>query len=307
MLQKTRKLKWPQINKLYINMSLLNSVTALKTFSNTSSLGNTCSTPKAVEGSSIFTQNKISKNDDNKKNLSEEEIMQKATSYSQNFIKKYDCSKLRSKVENIEKSMRFSKNAELCSVPTNLKSSIKTIGDEIQTEINNFSSSVSSCKTEDEIKTLAKELENKLQQKKHQANIYTQRAQKAQQLDNKLMSIATDPKKVQILDSIDMSKIVQKLTEPVENVDISENTNNIQEKDNQDNKINKASFEEALKNDEISNVITSLIKYADGKEKDEVLDNYLKKNESQNNTANTQNQTTFNADFLKSKKNPFLQ
>ena len=286
-------------------MSLLNSVTALKTFSNTSSLGNTCSTQKAVKGSSIFTQNKISKNDDNKKNLSEEEIMQKATSYSQNFIKKYDCSKLRSKVENIEKSMRFSKNAELCSVPTNLKSSIKTIGDEIQTEINNFSSSVSSCKTEDEIKTLAKELENKLQQKKHQANIYTQRAQKAQQLDNKLMSIATDPKKAKILDSIDMSKIVQKLTEPVENVDISENTNKIQEKDNQDNKINKASFEEALKNDEISNVITSLIKYADGKEKDKVLDNYLKKNESQNNTANTQNQTTFNADFFKSKKNPF--
>lgn len=288
-------------------MSLLNSVTALKTFSNTSLLGNTCSTQKAVKGSSIFTQNKISKNDDNKKNLSEEEIMQKATSYSQNFIKKYDCSKLRSKVENIEKSMRFSKNAELCSVPTNLKSSIKTIGDEIQTEINNFSSSVSSCKTEDEIKTLAKELENKLQQKKHQANMYTQRAQKAQQLDNKLMSIATDPKKAKILDSIDMSKIVQKLTEPVENVDISENTNNIQEKDNQDNKINKASFEEALKNDEISNVITSLIKYADGKEKDKVLDNYLKKNENQNNTANTQNQTTFNADFFKSKKNPFLQ
>ena len=188
-------------------MSLLNSVTALKTFSNTSSLGNTCSTQKAVEGSSIFTQNKISKNDDNKKNLSEEEIMQKATSYSQNFIKKYDCSKLRSKVENIEKSMRFSKNAELCSVPTNLKSSIKKI----------------------------------------------------------------------------------------------------QEKDNQDDKITKASFEEALKNDEISNVITSLIKYADGKEKDKVLDNYLKKDESQNNTANTQNQTTFNADFFKNKKNPFLQ
>lgn len=287
-------------------MSLLNSVTALKTFSNTSPLRNT-SSQKAEEEISIFTQNKISKSSDDKGNLSEEEIMQKATSYSQNFIKKYDCSKLRSKVENIEKSMRFSKNAELCSVPTNLKSSIKTIGDEIQSEINNFSSSVSSCKTEDEVKTLAKELESKLQQKKHQANVYTQRAQKAQQLDNKLMSIAADPKKAKILDSIDMSKIVQKLTEPVENVDISENSNKTQEKDNQNNKINKASFEEALKNDEISNVITSLIKYADGKEKDKILDNYLKKDENQNNTANTQNQTAFNADLFKSKKNPFLQ
>lgn len=288
-------------------MSFISSITALNLHDYTLSTENTASSGKTQDASSIFTQNKTSKTNEDKKNLPAEQIAQKVADYSNNFIQKYDCSKQKAKVENIEKSMRFSKNPQLCSVPANLKNSIKMIGDEIVSEINNFSSSASSCKTEDEVKTLAKELESKLQQKKHQANVYTQRALKAQQLDNKLMSIASDPKKAKILDTIDMDKIVQKLTEPVENVKISEETNSTEEKDDKNDKGKKEVFENALKNDEISNVITSLIKYADGQEKDKILDDYLKKEDSNNNTPKepTENLFALNTNFSTKKKNPF--
>ena len=77
-------------------------------------------------------------------------------------------------------------------------------------------------------------------------------------------------------------------------------------------------FDKALKDDEISNVIDSLIKYADGGEKDKILDEYLKKDENSNNKDDKHSQfalnpfgtaqTAFGFDtnfLLKNKKNSF--
>ena len=276
----------------------------------------------ATKKASIFSATKTeqTKNQVEKNNSTDaEQVNAKKAEYISKFSNKYNCVKQVSHVENIEKAMRFSRSPELQGVPATLKFLIEDIGKDIDSQIEQFSTSVSECKTKEEVETLAKEFEAKLQQKKHKANVYTQRAQKAQQLDSKLSSIAQDPKKSKLLDKIDMSKIVEKLTGPVEGVEVPESSENSDKTDDKKaEKMKDEAFDKALKDDEISNVIDSLIKYADGGEKDKILDEYLKKDENSNNKDDKHSQfalnpfgtaqtaSGFDTNFLlKNKKNSF--
>ncbi len=193
-----------------------------------------------------------------------------------NISSKYNISQQIKKSNNIEK---FLKNSDIKGIP-NVGSFVKTSVEDIAKEINGLNETLSiklqNCKTEDEMKTAAKDVESKMQQLKFKANVYIQRGNSAIKLDEKLPQFARDPEKSKILDKIDIDKITKQLTEPAEDVDVGDIENNDDTDVNKKEQAKDEKFDEALKNDKITNVITSLINYIDKGEKNPILNDYIK-------------------------------
>lgn len=220
------------------------------------------------------------------KELTEQQAMMQIAN-SQQKLSKYEVSNQYKNIENIEKGL---KNAQMCSVCSNLKGKVKDICDDFNSIMEALTNSDLGCKTEAEINDLIKEAELKLQQNQYKANVYSQRAIQAQKLGNKLEVEKNDPKKAALIEKIDLSKITAALTTEAEDAGL----NSIE--DNKNDKTNNKAFEDALKNDEISNVIKSVMKYLDKGEKDKILDDFVKEDNTNKQTI-AQNNTT----------NPFKQ
>lgn len=231
---------------------------------------------KISDSGSIFNNSKTDKTTKKDKTLNEQEVMFKIGNEQVKLAKEYSAGKSYQKTENIEKALKNSKVPGLSGVPTFAKSQIKSISDEINTLVESITTKCSNCKTEADIKNVIKEVESELMQKKHTANVLVQRTIKAQELDKALSKIYSDPQKAKLAEKIDISKIIDKLTGPVEEVNIDDikGQDNIDDK-SKDNAIAEK-FDEALKNDEISNVVDSLIKYLNNGEKDNKLNDYMK-------------------------------
>ena len=309
-------------------MSLISSISAFnktdypqKTFEGgvalTQNMPNSVFGVECPRGTSGVSKNSDTEDSAKSKNLSEAEINKKVATKTKAFIERYNCYNQLGKVENIEKNMKFSRNSKLLSVPSILKITIKSLNDEILKDIESFSLKTADCKTQEEVDKLTKEFEEVLQQKKHKAMVYAQRAQKAAELDRKLSSVASDPKKAKLTDNINIDKVIEKLTGPVEDIELSQKTDGENKADSsKDPQKYEEASEKALQDDEISKVVDSLIKYVDGGEKDKNLDEYLNKGKDNNTEQNMINpfgqKTTmafnpFSTDSDDDKrKNPFI-
>ena len=80
--------------------------------------------------------------------------------------------------------------------------------------ISSINEKCNNCTTSSQVEERVKEFEQEIAQKRQEIVTYTQRIQKAVQLDAKFSKFASDPEKAKLLDKIDMNKITSKLLEP---------------------------------------------------------------------------------------------
>lgn len=280
---------------MYI-MSTINGILSnIDSFSlNTGIKGNEQASFKQTNDVGIvrFSFNQSEKKDNNDSSgLSERQVMQRAGNYMQMAAGKYGVSNNVKQGDNIEKALKDSKISGMCNVGSSIKIELRSIASDITNLIGQIFDKCANCKTEDEMKNAVKDIMEQLQQKKHKANVLTKRGQSAIQLNSKLSQAFCDPKKAALLEKIDIGKVVQALTKSVEDVDLgSVKGNDSLDEKAQEKAIDKL-FDKALKNDEISNVVISLIKYMDKGEKDNILDDYIKDDNSQK-TKNEGNNST---------------
>lgn len=260
----------------------------------------------SVSINSIFADNSIKTTDkEDKTTTAQGKLMLKLTNKQAEFAEKYNCSKELKQVEKIEQSMRYSKSGALSNVPTNLKDTIKQLGKEIVETINNMLESCSKYKDEASLESYLKDCETELRKKKQEAKVYAQRAYKARELDNKLTEIQSDPKKSKLIERINLDAIADKLTGPVENLEVSEKTGNSGKSENSDEEPGLEDLDKSQQKDEISEVITSIIKYVDDGEQDKNLKGYIKDEKQPENKENPFTTNPFQS-FNAKKKNPCL-
>lgn len=272
------------------NQQQLSSITSFNSGSSVSADG----LSKANTIPCIWT-NKVNATKTNKSEDSQDDqkIVQKIISEQNRLSKTYNVKKQFTQAQNLEKAL---KRSDFCLVASTAKNTIKEImEDKIPEILGSIADRCADCKTEDEVKNVIKDIEAELMQQKHIANVYTMRTQKAQELDNKLSKLDEDTRK-----KIDTSKLVDELTKTPEQVDIG-NVNN--DTENSDTNIS-AKFDEALKNDEITQITDKLINYIESGEKDEALKDYIKNDSSENSKSNLH--PNLNLFSTQKNKNPFL-
>ena len=94
----------------------------------------------------------------NNKQTKDSEIQNKSFNYQSTFSSKYSCGNHIKTVENIEKSMKYSKG-NLSIVPSSIKANLETLQHKIMSEINSFANHKFNSETE--LESFAKEVEKK--------------------------------------------------------------------------------------------------------------------------------------------------
>lgn len=289
---------------------LQQSVEKVKADANNGTVRNTDSIRnELVNNLSQISSISTKKSNDNNEVKSNIDLTKKVQSSTGELLKKYDVSRYQKKADNIEKALQNSKVPNISGVGSSIKTNIKLQVHEIQNMLGSVSENLQNCKSEEEVKAALSDIESELQQKKHVINVLVQRGEKAKELDKVLGKIYSDPAKAKLAEKINIDKITTKLTEQVEAIDVSDIHGNDNLSDEEKSNLVEEQFEAALKNDEISNVVDSLIKYVEKGEKDNILGDYLKDDQDEQtsvsqNAVQTNEQGTYNP-FGLNKKNPY--
>ena len=292
---------------LYIYMEITNYFGIDKiNITGTNSSAGTTKTEKSSANESIWTQNKT--NSTTKEN---QDVSKKINEETTRLSSQYSIATENKEAKKAEKILSDSNNPNLCRVGTQLKNNIETLGGTLNQLIASVKDKCSSCKTQSEVESKVKELEQEISQKKQEIVIYAKRMQKAVQLNSKFSNL-NDEKQAKLLETIDMDKIEKQLLEPA-NVSKDEiaDTDNKKEADTS----KQIAIKDNSNDDEISKIITSVIKYTETGEIDKLSKDFIK-DSSKDNQKNT-NETTFglfqtnytnlfsNSNINK-KKNPFF-
>lgn len=255
-----------------------------------------------VQGSSNVTKPNsifsVTKNAD--KSDTDQEVMKQIASEQKRLITEYNCTNYQKKAKQVEEALKNSHVPNLSQVSKSLTEKIGGVIQNIQNIFESLSTSLSGCKTEQEVNSAVEKIEQQLQQEKSKAAVYAQRGESAKALHFKLDPLYKDPEKTKLLEKIDINKITSELEEEPNLASLSENDNasSGDKKLNTNDKLN-----DLLEDDKISNVVTSLIKYLNNGEKDKILDDYVKGDNTQEKES-IKNNNLFTTDFMK-KKNPF--
>ena len=281
-------------------MSSINSIN----FNNLNIL-NTATTKNVNTTNSINESIWTAQGKTQKDNGEKQKILEKINSEQTRIATKYTIEQEKKEAQKAEKILSDSSIPGLSSAGAQLYTKIDTLGCELKELISSINEKCNNCTTSSQVEERVKEFEQEIAQKRQEIVTYTQRIQKAVQLDAKFSKFASDPEKAKLLDKIDMNKITSKLLEPASKNNAG--TEDIGE-------INRGSTEEEnTGNDDISNIITGIIKYIETGEKDKQIDGYIKgstdnkqEGDISNNTYPFKNNRLFSLNNKDENKNPFL-
>ncbi len=239
-----------------------------------------------------------------KGNGGKQKILEKINSEQMRIATKYTIEQEQKQAQKAQKILSDSSIPELCNAGTQLYTKIDTLGCELKQLIASVNDKCANCTTSSQVEEKVKEFEQEIAQKRQEVVTYTQRIQKAVQLDAKFSKLASDPEKAKLLEKIDMNKITSKLLEPT-------STNNTDTEEINENNTGNT-LEDNTDNDDITNIITGIIKYIETGEKDKQIEDYIKESNNKqednasNNTFSIGNNNLFSLNNKDENKNPFL-
>ncbi len=258
------------------------------------------STTDSINNSIWSNQNKTQKEDG-----TNQKILDKVNEEQMRIANAHTIEQEQKQAKKAEQILKSSSIPGLSNVGTQLKTKIDTLASELRELVMSLLDKCANCQTTSDVEEKAKKVEQEIIQKRQEVVTYTQRMQKAVQLDAKISKLAADPEKSKLLTKIDLNKIESKFLEPT-------NLNNTGAESIGSNTEN--SIENNTENDDISNIITSIIKYIETGEKNKQIDEYIKEDNNQQESDKNNNfklftnnkNNLFSTNISDDKKNIFL-
>lgn len=244
-------------------------------------------TTSSLNESIWTTQNKTQKEDG-----TNQKILDKVNEEQMRIANAYTIEQEQKQAKKAEQILKNSSIPGLSNVGSQLKTKIDTLAGELRELVMSLLDKCANCQTTSDVEEKAKKVEQEIIQKRQEVVTYTQRMQKAVQLDAKISKLAADPEKSKLLTKIDLNKIESKFLEPT-------NLNNTGTESIGSN----TDIENNTGNDDISNIITSIIKYIETGENNKQIDEYIKED---NNQQEPDKNTNFKL-FTNNKNNLFSQ
>lgn len=244
----------------------------------------------------------------NTTNNNNDEITTKIYDEATRIATTYDINPLKQTAQKAADRLNETSIQALGSVGTKLYSTIQTKSDEFYSLLKSIGNECKGITDPEELENKIKSIEKEIIKKRQEISTCSQRMQLAVQLDTKLSNLANDPEKAKLLKNVDMEKIAEKLLELPQTVNSEPESSDTEET----GKLTKTKSDEGIsgnENDEILNIISSIVKYAETGEKDKTAENYINNDKMQNSDDTTTGLFKFetgNPFGQTQKKNPFF-